>query len=61
MLFRSTPAVLATRKDLERLVQKQNDVPLLAGWRYELVGADLMNFLQGAKTVHIHRDSINID
>ncbi len=56
-----TPAVLTTRKDLERLVLNQNDVAVLKGWRFELVGNDLQQFLQGTKTIHIHRDRINLE
>jgi len=55
------PAVLATRKDLERLVQNESDVPVLTGWRFELVGSDLSQFLQGNKTIHIHRNKIDIE
>ena len=56
-----TPAVLATRKDLERLVIKQNDVAVVKGWRFELVGNDLQAFLQGSKTIRIHRDKIDLE
>ena len=56
-----TPAVLATRKDLERLVIKQNDVAVVKGWRFELVGNDLQSFLQGSKTIRIHRDKIDLE
>lgn len=56
-----TPAVLATRKDLERLITKQNDIAVIQGWRFELVGNDLQEFLQGSKTIHIHRDKIDLE
>ena len=56
-----TPAVLATRKDLERLVLNQNDIAVTKGWRFELVGNDLQQFLRGSKTIHIHRDGINLE
>jgi ribonuclease D len=56
-----TPAVLATRKDLERIVLNQEDVAVVKGWRFELVGNDLQKFLQGSKTIHIHRDTIELE
>lgn len=40
-------AVLASRKELERLVLGDRDMPLLRGWRGALVGADLVGMLKG--------------
>lgn len=56
-----TPAVLATRKDLERMVQGAEDIAVKKGWRYELVGNDLEEFINGKRTVRIHRDNIEIE
>lgn len=56
-----TPAVLATRKDLERMVQGQEDIPVKKGWRYELVGNDLAEFINGNRTIRIHRNDIEIE
>lgn len=55
------PAVLATRKDLDQLVLKNDDVPLLKGWRYELVGSDLKKFIDGEKSIRIHLDKIELE
>jgi len=55
-----TPAVLATRKDLERCVLKQDDMAVLQGWRFELVGNDLLQFLDGTKTIRIHQNNIDL-
>lgn len=55
------PAVLATRKDLDRLVQQDEDVQVLKGWRYELVGSDLIKFLEGGKTLRITRDKFTLE
>ena len=41
----STP-LLATRKDVEALVLGRRDLPLLAGWRRELAGAELLGMLE---------------
>lgn len=56
-----TPAVLATRKELERLVLHHDDVSVLKGWRFELVGNDLKQFMDGKKTIRINRDEINLE
>jgi ribonuclease D len=45
------PAAVATRKDLERIVRGETDIPLLHGWRNELVGQHLNQFLNGQLTV----------
>lgn len=37
---------MASRKDIERLVQGARDVPVLSGWRYELGGKTLLAFLE---------------
>lgn len=42
-----TPAVLASRKDLENMLLGKQDLALLSGWRFELVGKALQTFLQG--------------
>lgn len=36
------PEILATRRDLERLASGERQLPLLSGWRAELVGARLL-------------------
>ena len=55
------PSVLATRKDLDQLVLHNDDIPLLKGWRYELVGSDLKKFISGETSVHIHADKFELD
>jgi ribonuclease D len=39
---RVSAPLLATRKDIEALVRGQRDLPLLAGWRRELAGEELL-------------------
>jgi ribonuclease D len=43
-----SPAMLATRKDLERLVLGDPDVAVRHGWRRALAGADLERLLEGS-------------
>ena len=45
------PAVLATRKQLEKLVLGDTDVAVLQGWRNRLVGEQLLTFIQGEMTL----------
>jgi ribonuclease D len=42
-----TPAALASRRDLERLVLGERDLDVLCGWRSALVGNDLLAALDG--------------
>lgn len=44
---RITPAVLASRKDLEHTLLGRADLALMSGWRYELAGKELQAFLRG--------------
>jgi len=48
-----TPAVLVTRKELENLVSGDRNVNVLKGWRNELVGSELLNCLEGKKSISI--------
>ncbi|NOT94697.1 MAG: ribonuclease D [Nitrospira sp.] len=56
------PTMLATSSDLQTLVEaKQNrstlDVPILRGWRRQLVGDLLLQVLDGAVTIKVDRTS----
>jgi ribonuclease D len=55
-----TPAVLATRKDLEHLVLDRNNGAVLTGWRYELVGKELIECLNGEKIITIQDNNVVI-
>jgi ribonuclease D len=46
-LHNLNPAVLASRKQLEQLVQGDTDISLLQGWRKKFVGETLLRFLSG--------------
>lgn len=49
-----SPAMLATRKDLERLVLGEPDVAVRHGWRRAVAGADLERLLEGTLSLSIH-------
>lgn len=42
-----SPIALGTRRDLQRLVLGSQDVALLQGWRYEIIGRPLLGLLEG--------------
>jgi ribonuclease D len=50
-----SPGMVATRSDLAALIQagEQADVPLMRGWRREVIGEDLLATLQGRATARI--------
>jgi len=41
-----SPEVLATQRDLKRLVRGQQDIPPLQGWRREIIGQALLDTVQ---------------
>ena len=56
-----TPALLTTRRDLERLVCGEKDMDLMHGWRYELVGKEIIKFIQGGETIQVRNNQIIIE
>ncbi|MDO9371164.1 MAG: ribonuclease D [Gammaproteobacteria bacterium] len=53
-------ASLVTRKELERLVLGERDLPILHGWRGALVGQDLLALLQGERALRVQEGSLKI-
>jgi ribonuclease D len=45
------PAVIASRKDLERLLDQPDDCKLLRGWRNAIAGHELLALLRGEKAL----------
>jgi ribonuclease D len=54
--------LIATSKTLQRLIQDpdKRDTPLLNGWRWEVVGKDLLRILQGESSVEITDDVLRV-
>ncbi|HHH43862.1 MAG TPA: ribonuclease D [Gammaproteobacteria bacterium] len=52
--------VLASRKDLVALVQGDEDVPVLHGWRREMAGNELLALYNGKRTVSVKDGSVEI-
>ncbi len=46
-----TPLNLASRKDLEDILQGETDIPLLQGWRYAHAGQLIEEFLNGKRII----------
>ncbi len=53
-----TPLNLATRKDLENLLQGEEDVPLMQGWRYSHAGQAIEAFLKGRGVLQAVRNEL---
>jgi ribonuclease D len=49
-----SPQNLASRKDLERLLAAEPDIPLLHGWRATLAGHEVQALLRGALRLEVH-------
>lgn len=50
-----TPAAVASRRDLERLVLGDSEVPLLHGWRAAIAGEQLSTFLRGETAITVNQ------
>lgn len=53
------PFILATRKDLEKLIY-QEDNCLLHGWRYSMVGEELLCLLTGDCSLHLTNHTVSV-
>ncbi len=54
------PAILATRKDLEKLLFGDPDCVLLHGWRFSMAGEELRDVLQGRLLLSLRSGEIDI-
>ncbi len=55
------PGVIAGRKELERLVAGQRELPVLRGWRLDVVGEDLLAMLRGDLTLRVENGTLKIE
>lgn len=55
-----SPAAIATRKDIDKLVIGEQDIPLLQGWRKDIIGSKLKAFLDGDDQLSINHGKILI-
>ncbi len=54
------PAILASRKELEKLLFEEDNNPLLSGWRYSMVGKELQGLLQGQYSLTLKQGNVLI-
>jgi len=54
------PMILASRKELEKLLFGEADNPILSGWRYSMVGKELEGLLQGQFSLTLKEGSVLI-
>ncbi len=57
---RLNPSILASRKDLEDLLDEQPEGALLHGWRRTMVGQELLALLQGHCVLHVSPKTIQL-
>ena len=53
------PVAVASRKEIERMVSGETDLPILQGWRNEIVGQHLKGFLDGKLTITADTTQLN--
>jgi ribonuclease D len=55
-----SPGILCNRKDMEKLVMGERDLPILQGWRKQLVGQPVLDLLEGRYTLLIKDNKITV-
>jgi ribonuclease D len=54
------PALITTRKELERLVQGDMEVQVLQGWRHKLAGETLLTVLRGEAGLRVVDNKVRL-
>ena len=55
-----SPATLANRKEIERLIQGERELDILRGWRRRIAGQRLLDMLEGKTVIRIHNGQLEI-
>jgi ribonuclease D len=55
-----SPNCLCNRKELEKLVLGKRSLGILSGWRFELAGKQLLDFLNGEKSLSVLHDQLSV-
>ena len=55
-----SPAAVSSRKEIELMVHGETDLAILQGWRYEIVGQYLQDFLNGKLSVSADNNQLHI-
>ncbi len=53
------PVAVASRKEIERMVSGETDLPILQGWRNEIVGHHLKSFVDGKLSITADTTQLN--
>lgn len=53
------PVAVCSRKEVERMVSGETDLPILQGWRHEIVGHHLKDFLNGKLSITANSTQLN--
>lgn len=53
-----SPAMIASRKELEKLAMGERDRPVLQGWRRHIAGEALLNILEGQQALKIENNQV---
>ena len=53
-----SPANIANRKMIEKLIYGEQDIPLLNGWRYQLAGKNIQDLLSGKFGLRIENNKV---
>lgn len=56
-----SPATLASRKEIERLIQGERELDILRGWRRRIAGQNLLDMLEGKTSLSIRDNKLKID
>ena len=56
-----SPTLLASRRDLQRLVAGERDLPLLRGWRRQHGGQAVLDFLEGRGRLSVTDARLQLD
>ncbi len=55
------PTTLASRKELEKLLNNPDECSLLNGWRKALIGEKLLHFLNGSQSLSVRNNKVIIE
>jgi ribonuclease D len=53
-----SPANIASRKMIEKVINGENDIPLLKGWRYHIAGKEILQLLNGEHCLQIKNNKV---
>lgn len=56
-----SPATLANRKEIERLVRGERDLTIFRGWRGHVAGQPLLDMLEGNTVIHIQNGALEVE